>query len=113
MTKFIQLKFSKIEYSGDSIGDDIRIEIEILNQFLRVDRTIKVDTTAEINREIGEFKTDQNSFEASARITVIEKDLLFNDIGSIDGNIKVDTATALIKARKGDRASVGMLEVID
>lgn len=91
MTKFIQLKFSKIRYSGDSIGDDIRVEIKILSQLLRVDKTIKVGTTAEINREIGRFETDQNSFEAGVRIIVIEKDLLFNDVGSIDGNIKVDT----------------------
>lgn len=68
MTKLIQLKFSKIEYSGNSIGDDIRIEIKILNQFLRVDKTIKVGTTSEINREIGKFETDQNSFEANVRI---------------------------------------------
>lgn len=100
MAKLIQLKFSKIKYSGDSIGDDIHIEIEILNQFLRVDKTIKVGTTAEINREIGKFETDQNSFEASVRIAVIEKDLLFNDVGGTSGKVKIDTSITNTKPQQ-------------
>lgn len=92
MFKSIQLKLSKIKYSGDSIGDDIRAEIEVLGKFLRIDKRIKTGTTAEINKEIGNFETDQKSFEAGLRITVIEKDLLFNDVGSVDSNIKIDTS---------------------
>ena len=91
MIKLIQLKLSKVKYSGNSIGDDIRVEIEISNQFLRVDKIIKVGTVAEINKEIGRFEVDQKLFEANIRITVIEKDLLFNDVGSIDEKIKIDT----------------------
>lgn len=34
MTKVIQLKLSKIKYSGDSIGDDICAEIEVLGKIL-------------------------------------------------------------------------------
>ena len=94
MTKLIQLKFSKIKYSGDSIGDDIRLRIEVLNKFLSVDKRIKNGTTAEINREIGIFETNQKLFEAGLRITVIEKDILFNDVNSIDGDIKIDTSVA-------------------
>ncbi|KKQ55663.1 MAG: hypothetical protein US74_C0025G0010 [Parcubacteria group bacterium GW2011_GWA2_38_13] len=94
MTKLIQLKLLKIKYSGDSIGDDIRVEIEILNQSLRVDKIIKIGATAETNKEIGRFETDQKIFKAIARITAIEKDLLFNDVGSIDGNIEIDTSIA-------------------
>lgn len=45
MTKLIQLKLSKIKYSGDSIGDDIRVEIEILGKFLSVNKTIKAGAT--------------------------------------------------------------------
>ena len=89
MIKLIQLKLSKVKYSGNSIGDDIRVEIEISNQFLRVDKIIKVGTVAEINKEIGRFEVDQKLFEANIRITVIEKDLLFNDVGSIDEKIKI------------------------
>lgn len=92
MIKSIQLKLLKIKYSGDSIGDDIRVEIEISGQFSRVDETIKVGVTAEINKEIGKFETDQKVFKTNARITIIEKDTLFNDVGGIDGNMEIDTS---------------------
>lgn len=41
MLKSIRLKLSKIKYGGDSIGRDIRIEIEILGKFLHMDGNIQ------------------------------------------------------------------------
>lgn len=89
MIKSIQLKLLK--YSGGSIGDDIRVEIDIAGQFLRIDKTIKVGAIAAINEEIGKFETDQKLFKADVKIVVIEKDALFNDVGDIVENIKIDT----------------------
>ncbi len=97
MTKSIKLKLLKINYSGNSIGDDIRVEIEILNQFLRIDKTIKASTTAEINKEIGKFETDQKLFKANARITIIEKDILFNDVGVVSGDVEIGTSVTKSK----------------
>ncbi|MBU2082280.1 hypothetical protein KKH14_02545 [Patescibacteria group bacterium] len=97
MVKSIKLKLSKIKYSGDSIGDDIRMEIEILNQYSRIDKRIKVGTTAEINKDIGKFETDQKIFKANTQITIIEKDILFNDVGNINGNIEIDTSATKLK----------------
>lgn len=94
MVKFIKLKLLKIKYDGDSIGDDIRAEIEILGKFLSIDKAIKVGATAEINEEIGNFETDRELFKAGLRITIIEEDALFNDIGSINGTIKINTSAA-------------------
>ncbi len=91
MTKLIQLKLLKIKYSGDSIGRNIRIEVEALGKFLRIDKKIKAGATAEINRELGRFETDRELFQANVLITIIEKDLLFNDISSTSGNIKINT----------------------
>ena len=93
MFKSIQLKLSKIKYSGDSIGRDIRVEIEILGKFLRVDKRIRAGTIAEISQEVGRFETDRAAFQADIFITMIEKDLLFNDVGNVKSNIKVNTAT--------------------
>ena len=92
MVKIVQLKLSKIKYSGDSIGRNIRVEIEVLGKFLRIDKRIKAGTTAEINREVGRFETDQRLFQADVLITVIERDLLFNDVGNTKDNIEVNTA---------------------
>lgn len=94
MLRHIQLKLSKVKYGGDSIGRNIRVEIEILGKFLRVDKRIKTGTTAEINQEIGSFETDRGSFQTDVMVTVIEKDLLFNDAGSANGNLKFNTASA-------------------
>jgi len=92
MLKSINLKFAKIKYSGDSIGRDIRVEIETLGKFLRIDKRIKAGETAEINREVGRFETDRGLFQADVLITVIERDLLFNDAGNTTGSLKVNTA---------------------
>lgn len=91
MPKNIQFKLISIKYSGDSIGDDIRIEIGALGKFLRVDKRVKAGTTAQINQAVAIFETDQNFFKFNTQIVVIEKDLLFNDIGRADLEIKIDT----------------------
>lgn len=41
MSKNIQIKLLKIKYSGDSVGDDIRIEVEHLNGLWVLDKQIK------------------------------------------------------------------------
>lgn len=92
MLKFIQLKLVKIKYKGESIGDDIRVEIEALGKFLRVDKTIKFGTTSEINKEVGNFETEEKIFKINTKITVIEKDFLFSDVSNIEKQIKVDVA---------------------
>lgn len=92
MLKSIQLKFSKIKYTGGSIGDDIRIEIEMLGKFLRVDKRIRAGTAVEIDREVGRFETDRGLFQAGVKISVIDKDLFFNDVGSTNDNVKINTA---------------------
>jgi hypothetical protein len=76
---------------GKSIGDNIHIEIEVLDQILSIDKKIKRGTIVEFNEEIGRFKTDQKKFLSNLQITIIEKDVLFNDLGSISSRIKIDT----------------------
>ncbi|MFA6375787.1 MAG: hypothetical protein WCX69_00090 [Candidatus Paceibacterota bacterium] len=90
MVKAIVLKLAKIKYGGKSIGDDIRVEIEAMGQIATIDKKIKINTGAEINREAARFLIDQKSFKTGVKITVIEKDLLFNDVGIVEKNIKID-----------------------
>lgn len=66
----------------------------MLGKFLRIDKRIKVGTTAKMNREVGKFETERKSFQANVFIAVIEKDLLFNDVNSIKRSVKVDTGIA-------------------
>jgi len=90
MVNQIVLKLAKIKYNGNSVGDDIRLEIEAMGQIATIDKRIKINTSAEINREVARFLTDQASFKTGIKITVIEKDLLFNDVGIVEKNIKID-----------------------
>lgn len=92
MTKHIQLKISRIKYTGDSIGDDIRVEIEVLSKFLRIDKKIKAGAAVDVNRDVGRFASDRRLFQADILITVIERDTLFNDVGSVKRVVSVDTA---------------------
>jgi hypothetical protein len=94
MLKSVQIKLSKIKYGGDSIGRDIRVEVEVLGKFLRIDKRIKAGTIVEINQEVGRFETDRGAFQTDVFITMVERDLLFNDVGNTKGNIKVNTAAA-------------------
>lgn len=90
--KILTFTLINIKYTGDSIGDDIRVEVDVFGKFLRVDEVIKFGATKEINQEIGKFETDQKLFKSGIRITVIEKDALFNDFGNINSDIEIDTS---------------------
>lgn len=53
-----------------------------------------VRKTAEFSQTIGDFPSDQKTFSAKVKITITEKDILFNDIGETEKTIKVDTSDA-------------------
>ena len=91
MLKKIQFKLIRIKYAGKSIGGNIRVNIEILDKTLQIDKRIKVGSTVELSEEIGRFPTDKTSFTTKAKITITEKDALFNDINNAEKIIKVDT----------------------
>ena len=98
MFKKIQFKLTKIKYAGKSIGDNIRVNIEMLDKNLQVDKRIKVGKMVELAEEIGSFPTDQKFFSVKTKITITEKDALFNDINSIEQLAKINVEN--IKAQK-------------
>jgi len=91
MLKKIRFNVVKIKYAGKSIGENIKLNIEILDKALQIDKRIKVGQTIELAEEIGSFPTDQKSFSVNTKITITEHDILFNDVNSIERLIKVDT----------------------
>ncbi len=91
MLKSIQLRLVQLKYSGASIGRDIRVEIEALGQIFQSDHRIRPGQTVKIDRDAGRFETDKKTFQTDVLITVIEKDLLFNDSGGARVSVKVDT----------------------
>ncbi len=90
MSKNIQLKLAKIKYSGDSVGDDIRIEIEHPGGLWFLDKQIKNKNDVNFEKIIYQFTTAQNISNIPLNIKIIEKDLIFNDVGSIKIDLAVD-----------------------
>jgi len=91
MIKLIQLTLSKINYGGDSIGDDIRIEVDCLNHSLDVNKTVKIGSTVIVGLPIGQFFTDEPSFALPLDVKVIERDAVWNDVGTAEARFVVDT----------------------
>ena len=90
MTKLIRLKISRVKYGGDSIGDDIRIEAECLDRFAAKNMRLKRGSDRALNVEIGQFFGDGGSFSLPVTIRIIERDLIFNDVGSVQEKLKVN-----------------------
>ena len=88
MPKNIQIKLSKIKYGGDSLGDDIRIGIEHPGGLWSFDKKIKNKSDVSIEKIVYQSIATQNIQDIPLNIKVIEKDLVFNDVGST----KVDLA---------------------
>lgn len=85
-----KLKLKNVSYGGKSVGEDIRVEIEILGKTLRIDKRIKHGSTVEIDKEIGAFHINDLLLETSIQVKVTEKDLLFSDTGKINQPLKID-----------------------
>lgn len=95
MKKIIAVYLKSINYSGDSIGNDIFVEIKCADQSVKIDRKINRGDTAEINKEIGYFETDENILNVSIHIKITEDDILFDDVGQTQGMMAIDVTTLL------------------
>ena len=90
MAKAVSLKISKIQYGGDSIGNDILLEIEVVGEKFSSYQTIKSGSAFEYNQEVKQFRGVGDLLEAPVNIRVTEKDFLFSDKGEITEIIHID-----------------------
>lgn len=95
--KNIVLKLVSIVYSGKSIGNDFRIEVEVRELIFSTDITLERGGTANLNKEIGIFAADQAIFELPVKIEITEKDPMYDDVAGETIRLKID----LSKERKG------------
>lgn len=86
----VVIKLKSITYLGDSIGDDISVEIKILDKIFTFTPPIKLKENLVLNSEILRFDLVADKFEENISIKITEKDFLFDDIGKIDQKINVD-----------------------
>ncbi len=120
--KTIQLKVTKIKYRGDSVGDDVVIQVNCLDSNLDLKKKIKNKSEVKIDAVVGQFVTDQALFSLPVNIKIIEKDLVFNDIGGKEVELEVDLKTStsqfstydiLVKEKRGlsSGGRIGTFEV--
>ena len=93
MLKTIVLTLKQIKHTGRAIGDDIRVEIETSNHSLALEKKIQRGGTIDLTTEIGQIITDKKSLTIPLTVRVIEQDILFNDVGSSQKNLKINLAT--------------------
>lgn len=97
MVKDVFITIISIKYSGKSIGDDIRIEWEILGKSGGFNKKIKSGTIKQLNEVIGVFPVDQSSFTLPITLRVIERDLILNDAGQQNVKIKLDLSSSRVQ----------------
>ena len=93
MDKTVILTLKQIKYTGKSIGNDIRVEVEALNRVIALEKKIQKGSAVDFTTEIGQIVTDKKSLTTQITIRVIEKDILFNDVGSSQKKLTVDLST--------------------
>ncbi|MGK5091667.1 hypothetical protein WDW89_06570, partial [Deltaproteobacteria bacterium TL4] len=69
-------------------------EMEVPNHFLGINKKLSPGKSIALNKEIGQFLTSQPSFSLSVQIRVIERDPVFNDVGSLQTTIQVNLNTS-------------------
>lgn len=90
MPKKITLKLVGIRYDGVSIGNDIRIEVDVFDKTVAYDVKLKRGENVKPNLELGSTTIEKKPFEISTVIRVIERDVLFPDKGQETAKLKID-----------------------
>ncbi len=89
--KRVILKLVSVQYTGQSVGEEIHIEIKVRDKFYSSDKIIKPNTTLPIDEPIIEFEIPSETFEENVNIKIVEDDLIFDDVGDTNGTIQVDS----------------------
>ncbi len=92
MAKAVSLKILKIQYRGDSIGNDILLEIEVVGELFTQGQRIKTGEIFEFNQEVKKLQLNADIFDIPIRIKIIEKDILFSDSGEVKDTLHIDIA---------------------
>lgn len=93
MDKTVILTLKQIKYIGKSIGNDIRIEVEALNNVIALEKKIQRGSTMDLETELGQVVTDKKSLSISIAVRIIEQDIIFNDVGSSQKSLKINLGT--------------------
>lgn len=92
MLKLINLRLGDVKYVKGNIGNDIKIEVDVLGKIFSTEKRMKSGSSFYFDKNIAIFETDRKYFEFEILITIIEKDFLYNDVGRKSFKLNVDTS---------------------
>ncbi len=95
MTSKIKLKLINVQYGGDSIGNDISLDVSLLGQSFRFAKRIKRGQNLEVNQALGNLELPENIEEINVTVKVTEKDFIFSDSGQITQTVKINNNETL------------------
>ena len=72
------------------MGDDIRIEVESLDKFFGLNMELNPKSERKFDEVIGNFVAEGYSFVLPVNIKIIERDLIFNDVGETKVKLRID-----------------------
>jgi len=95
--KRITLNLQSINHSGSHIGRDITIKITSSNPDIdfEIKKNVLPDQTTTIDKVMLDDETDLDEYEVPLGITVIERDDLFSEQGSVFQRLHIDTSKTL------------------
>ncbi len=77
--KLIFLRLVTILYEGESIGDDITIDVQAGDTFFTLNKRLKNGAEARIDKTVATFTASVDPWVIPISVTITERDPLFND----------------------------------
>ncbi|MEK7618893.1 MAG: cell wall hydrolase [Patescibacteria group bacterium] len=94
MRRRIVLTLAEIRYTGKSIGNDIRVEIEVFGAPTRFETKLKPGASVKPNVEIGRAALGEKILAIPIVIRVTERDILFPDTENLNTTFKINPAAS-------------------
>lgn len=92
-TSLVTVRLVGLRYVGPTVGQNLTIECDLCGVSLSVNKRVAASATAKLNMEIGQFLTDAATFPIAGTVRVVERDPLFNDVGVVSVNARINLAS--------------------
>ena len=109
MSKIARVRLVGIRYEGESIGDDIRIEINHREGVFSLNKQIKHGTEAKVDAEVCALAVERSD-ALILDIKVVERDIIFQDVGggslevkagSLEESERIETCKIEVRESRG------------
>ena len=88
--KIVTILLHSVEYGGDNLGDDIRVDLIVGGVNTTIRAQLKNKATRTFKTQLSRFQSTNNTERIAVSATITEADIIYNDVGSGSGNLSVD-----------------------